>query len=41
MKKSVLSLAVAAGVTGVMSAAHADMYINDKGLGEALVYPFY
>ena len=41
MKKSVLSLAVAAGVTGVMSAAHADMYINDKGLGEALIYPMY
>jgi hypothetical protein len=41
MKKSVLSLAVAAGVTGVMSAAHADMYINDNGLGETLVFPYY
>lgn len=42
MKKKVLSLAVAAGLSGVMAgAAHAAMHINDKGMGEALVYPFY
>lgn len=42
MKKKILSLAVAASLSGVMAgAAHAAMHINDKGLGEALVYPFY
>ena len=42
MKKKILSLAVAAGLSGVMAgAAHAAMHINDKGMGEALVYPFY
>jgi len=42
MKKKILSLAVAAGLSGVMAgAAHAAMHVNDKGLGEALIYPFY
>lgn len=41
MKKNVLSLAVAAGVVGLASAAHADMYINPNGTGEQLFYPFY
>lgn len=42
MKKKILSLAVAAGLSGVMAgAAHAAMHINDKGIGDALVYPFY
>jgi len=41
MKKNALSLAVAAGVATIATVAQADMYINDKGLGEALVYPMY
>lgn len=41
MKRNILSLAVAASVAGgVVSTANA-MYVNEKGLGEALVYPFY
>jgi len=38
MKKSILSLAVAAGVS---STAMAQMHINHQGLGEALVFPLY
>ena len=38
MKKSILSLAVAAGVS---STAMAQMHINHNGLGEALVFPLY
>src|SRR5690554_6063371 len=42
MKKNILSLAVAAALTGVVAgSAQAAMHINDKGTGEALVYPFY
>src|SRR5690606_20561579 len=42
MKKNILSLAVAAALTGVVAgSAQAAMHINDKGMGEALVYPFY
>jgi len=38
MKKSILSLAVAAGVS---TSAMAAMHINHQGVGEALVYPLY
>jgi len=38
MKKSILSLAVAAGVS---TTAMAQMHINHQGVGEALVYPLY
>jgi len=38
MKKSILSLAVAAGVS---TTAMAQMHINHQGTGEALVYPLY
>jgi len=38
MKKSILSLAVAAGVS---STAMAQMHINHQGVGEALVFPLY
>lgn len=41
MKKKILSLAVAAGLVGAVSAAQAEMHINPNGLGEALIYPFY
>ncbi|MBA4501001.1 hypothetical protein [Marinobacterium marinum] len=42
MKKKILSLAVAAGLAGaVAGTAQAGMHINDKGLGEALIFPFY
>lgn len=41
MKKKILSLAVATGLVGAASVAQAQMHINEKGLGEALVYPFY
>ena len=41
MKKNLLSLAVAAGLTGVAATATAQMHINDKGLGEALIFPYY
>ncbi|MCK9247024.1 MAG: hypothetical protein M0P11_08765 [Anaerolineaceae bacterium] len=40
MKKKILSLAVAAGLVGAVS-AQAEMHINPNGLGEALIYPFY
>ena len=41
MKKKVLPLAVGAATAVTMSAAHAAMYINDKGMGETLIFPFY
>jgi hypothetical protein len=41
MKKKALPLAVSAAAAVSMSAAQAAMYINEKGTGEALIYPFY
>jgi len=41
MNKKVLPLAVGAASAVVMSAAHAAMYINERGTGESLIYPFY
>jgi hypothetical protein len=41
MNKKVLPLAVGAASAVVMSAAHAAMYINERGTGETLIYPFY
>jgi len=41
MNKKVLPLAVGAASAVVMSAAHAAMYINERGTGETLIFPFY
>lgn len=42
MKKKILSLAVTAGLVGAVFTAQAqEMHVNDRGLGEALIYPFY
>ena len=41
MKKKVLPLAVGAASAVAMSAAHAAMYVNERGTGETLIYPFY
>lgn len=41
MKKKVLPLAVGTATAVVMSAANAAMYVNDKGMGETLIFPFY
>jgi len=41
MKKKLLSLAVTAGMLASVGAVQAGMHINDKGTGEALIYPFY
>lgn len=42
MKRNILSLAVTAGVAGLVAAnAQAAMHINEKGLGETLIYPFF
>jgi len=41
MKKKALPLAVSAAAAVTMSTAQAAMYINEKGTGEALIYPFY
>ena len=41
MNKKVLPLAVGAASAVVMSAAHAAMYINERGTGETLIYPLY
>ena len=41
MKKSILSLAVAAGVSTTAMAQMAPMHINHQGVGEALVYPLF
>ena len=38
MKKKVLPLAVGAATAVTMSAANAAMYINDKGMGETLIF---
>ena len=41
MNKKVLPLAVGAASAVVMSAAHAAMYVSERGTGETLIYPFY
>jgi hypothetical protein len=43
MKKKILSLAVTAGLVGAAATALAqdEMHINERGLGEVLIYPFY
>lgn len=41
MKKKVLPLAVGTATAVVMSAANAAMYVNDKGMGETLIFPFF
>jgi hypothetical protein len=41
MNKKVLPLAVGAASAVVMSAAHAAMYVNERGTGETLIYPWY
>jgi hypothetical protein len=41
MKKKVLPLAVGAASAVAMSAAHAAMYVNERGTGETLIFPFY
>ena len=42
MKKQAMSLAVTAALLGgAVSATGQSMYINEGGLGEVLVYPFY
>ena len=41
MNKKVLPLAVGAASAVVMSAAHSAMYINERGTGETLIYPWY
>ena len=41
MKKKVLPLAVSAAAAVTMSSAQAAMYINEKGTGETLIFPFY
>ena len=41
MKKKALPLAVSAAAAVTMSAAHAAMYVNERGTGEALIYPYF
>ena len=41
MNKKVLPLAVGAASAVVMSAAHAAMYVNERGTGETLIFLFY
>lgn len=42
MKRNILSLAVTAGVAGLAAtSAQSAMHLNEKGLGETLIYPFY
>ena len=41
MKKNILSLAVAASAAGMATVASAQMYLNEEGTGEALIFPFY
>ncbi len=41
MKKQAMSLAVTAALLGGTVSAYGSMYINDQGLGETLIYPFY
>ena len=41
MNKKVLPLAVGAASAVAMSAAHAAMYVNERGTDETLIYPFY
>jgi len=41
MNKKVLPLAVSAAAAVAMSSAQASMYLNERGMGEALIFPFY
>ena len=41
MKKQTMSLAVTAALLGGTVSAYGSMYTNDRGLGEALIYPLY
>ena len=41
MKKKALPLAVSAAAAVTMSAAHAAMYVNERGTGEALIFPLF
>ena len=41
MKKKILPVAIGAATAVTMSAAHAQMFINEGGTGEILVLPFY
>ena len=41
MKKQAMSLAVTAALLGGAVSAYGSMYIDDSGLGETLIYPFY
>ena len=41
MNKKVLPLAVSAVAAVTMTNAHASMYLDEGGLGEALIFPFY
>ena len=41
MKKQAMSLAVSAALLGGAVSATGSMYIDDGGLGETLIYPFY
>ena len=41
MKKKVLPLAVGAATAVAMTSAHAAMYVNERGTGESLIFPFY
>jgi hypothetical protein len=40
MKKQWLGLTILLGLAGVVNHAHA-VYVNEEGLGEVLLYPFY
>ena len=41
MKKNLISLAVAAGVTGVAATAQAAMFVNPENTGQVLLFPYY
>ena len=41
MKKKALSLAVSAAAAVTMTSAHAAIYVNERGTGEALIYPYF
>jgi len=41
MKKTTMSIAVASALLAGGSGTFANQHINDRGLGEALIYPFY
>ena len=40
MKKNLISLAVAAGVTGVAATAQAAMFVNPENTGQVLLFPY-